>query len=147
VSPNDVSTGPTTSGLRQVLYISRAAAAVTDPDVKKILFASRRNNRRKDITGCLLFSGRHFVQVLEGDRAALSELIAQIAADPRHDNVQVVVDHQVKMRRYPNWSMGILYKLEVVDRIEAILAGADCSSDIAFELMSDVNPDSVMGAL
>ena len=87
------------------------------------------------------------MQVLEGDRAALSELIAQIAADPRHDNVQVVVDHQVKMRRYPNWSMGILYKLEVVDRIEAILAGADCSSDIAFELMSDVNPDSVMGAL
>ncbi len=144
---NDVKASPATKGLRQVLYISRAVGAVTDPDVRKLLFVSRRNNRRKDITGCLLFSGSHFVQVLEGERTALSELIAQIASDPRHDKVQVVVDHQVKMRRYPDWSMGILYKLEVADRIEAILAGAECTSEMAFDLMSDVNPDSVMGSL
>jgi Sensors of blue-light using FAD len=147
VSQDDVSTGPTTSGLRQVLYLSRAAGEVTDVEVRRILFASRRNNRRRDITGCLLFSGRHFVQVLEGEREVLSDLIAHIGADPRHDNVQVVVDQEVRIRRYPNWSMGILYKLEVADRIEAILAGAACPPDIAFGLMSDVNPDSVMGAL
>lgn len=43
--------------------------------------------------------------------------------------------------------MGILYKLDVADRIEAILAGADCPPAVAFALLADVNPDSVMGAL
>lgn len=144
---NEVSTGSTASGLRQVLYISRAAGAVTDAEIRRILFASRRNNLRRDITGCLLFSGRHFVQVLEGERATLSALIQVIAADPRHDSVQVVVDHQVVRRRYPEWSMGLLYKLEVADRIEFMLAGGECSPERAFDLMSNVNPDSVIGAL
>ena len=147
VSPNNLSTDPRARGLRQVLYISRAADGVTDAEVRKILLVSRRNNRQRDITGCLLFSGRHFAQVLEGERKVLGDLIAVIAADPRHDKVQVVVDHQVSVRRYPDWSMGVLYKLEVADQIEAILAGANCSHEMAFDLMSEVNPDSVIGAL
>jgi hypothetical protein len=147
VSPHDVNSAPTASGLRQVLYISRAAGTVTDTEVKKILFASQRNNRRKDVTGCLLFTGSHFVQVLEGDGAALSSLLAYIATDPRHTNVQVIVDQRVTRRRCPDWSMGLLYKLDIADRIETLLAGAACSRDVAFELLCEVSPDSVLGGL
>lgn len=147
VSSNDVSTASAASRLRQVLYISRAAGEVTDAELKRILFSSRRNNRRSDITGCLLFTGRHFVQVLEGESASLSTLIAGIAKDPRHTEVQIVVDQQVTRRRYSDWSMGLLYKLEVADRVETLLASAGCSAEVAFDLLSDVSPDSVLGGL
>lgn len=145
--PNQTSTDPAASGLRQVLYISRATSAVTDAEIKKILNSSRRNNRRSDITGCLLVTDRHFVQVLEGDGQALSALVARIATDPRHGEVRVFVDRQVAQRRYPDWSMGLLYRLEVADRIEALLAGDACSPDAAFGLLTDVSPDSVLGKL
>ena len=147
VSTNDSSSDPAAGGLRQVLYISRATRAVSDSDVRRILFASRRNNRRIDVTGCLLFSGSHFVQVLEGERGALRDLIAHIAQDVRHENVRVVVDHEVRKRTYPGWSMGILYRLDVADRIDAILEGADCPPEVALGLLCEVNPDSVVGAL
>lgn len=147
VSSNDVSTAPAASRLRQVLYISRTAGTVTDSEVKRILFSSRRNNRRSDITGCLLFTGRHFVQVLEGESAALSALIEGIATDARHTDVRIVMDQSVTQRTYSSWSMGLLYKLDVADRVETLLASASCSPELAFDLLSDVSPDSILGGL
>jgi hypothetical protein len=133
--------------LKQVLYASRAAASVTEFDVRNVLSVSRRNNRRADVTGCLLYSGRHFIQVLEGDAEVLDRLVARIANDPRHDGVQVVVDQTVTARRFPDWSMGILFKLDTADRIEALLGGGTLLHAAALELMMDVNPDSVIGTL
>ena len=133
--------------LRQLFYLSRAAAALTDLEVRQILQISQRNNRRKDITGCLLYTGRHFAQVLEGERALLDELVDRIARDKRHTELVVAIDQQVSVRRFPDWSMGILYKSDAADRIEDALVSGRLSAELALELLADVHPDSVMGAL
>jgi hypothetical protein len=133
--------------IKQVLYISRSAPSVTELDVRKILFASQRNNRRHDITGCLLYSGRHFVQVLEGLPAALDLVLARIAADPRHDRVRVVAERETLTRRYPHWSMGILFKLDLADHVEALLEGEQCAPERVESLLAQVVPDTVAGAL
>jgi len=70
--------------LRQVFYFSRARAGLSDSDVRQILWISQRNNRQRDFTGCLLFSGQHFAQVLEGDPVGLDELLVHIRKDDRH---------------------------------------------------------------
>ena len=134
--------------LRQLFYLSRAAATITQPEIRKILLVAQRNNRKRDITGCLLYSGKHFAQVLEGDPAAIAEVLARIDKDARHNSVVVVIDHEVSTRRFPDWSMGILYKLDIANRLEALLQSNDSlSKDLALELMDEVNPDTVMGSL
>jgi hypothetical protein len=133
--------------LRQLFYLSRAAASLTDLEVRQILQISQRNNRRQDITGCLLYTGRHFAQVLEGESARLDELVERIARDPRHSDFVVAIDHQVRTRRYPDWSMGILYKSDEADRIERVLASGAPSEALALDLLAAVHPDTVMGAL
>ena len=133
--------------LRQLLYLSRADPALTTVTVQHILRVSQRNNRRKDITGCLLYSGQHFAQILEGNSAGLTELVSCIAKDPRHHNLVVAVDHEVDARTFPDWSMGILFKLDVADRIEALLAGEHLSEDLTFELLNEMKVDTVMGTL
>ncbi|MET0934827.1 MAG: BLUF domain-containing protein, partial [Luteibacter sp.] len=92
--------------LRRIFYISRAARALTDAEIQNILRISQRNNRRNDITGCLLCSGEYFAQTLEGRRDALDGTLARIAADPRHAEVHVVFDENVDSRICPEWSMG-----------------------------------------
>ena len=76
--------------LFQVFYVSRATAAFDTAEVQSILQASRRQNCRLGVTGCLLFSGHCFAQVLEGRQAVVGALTRRIAADPRHVGVRVL---------------------------------------------------------
>ena len=133
--------------LRQVFYLSRADAAITDQAVRQILLIAQRNNRQKDITGCLLYSGTHFAQILVGDPAVLDELVSRIRKDARHNSIVVAIDRETSIRKFPDWSMGILYKLDLADRFEALLSGEQLSEGVALELMNAVNPDTVMGSL
>lgn len=133
--------------LRQLFYASRVADAPGDIDIDKILRISRRNNRRLDVTGCLLYSGRHFAQVLEGRTDAVGELMARIGADPRHRGLKVIADRRIRQRDFPEWSMGLLYKLDVADRIEALLAADHPGDGAVLALMAEMNTDTVMGAL
>lgn len=42
-------------------------------------------NARVDVTGMLLYHGRTFFQVLEGDRGVVEPLFDRIGKDKRHD--------------------------------------------------------------
>src|SRR5687767_11481952 len=101
--------------LRQIFYVSAAEGAMSPDDVNRILHASRRNNGKADITGCLLFSGRTFAQVLEGRPQAVEQLAARIAGDPRHSRLRVVATRDVQRRTYVSWSMAYLYSLDLED--------------------------------
>ncbi len=46
--------------IHQVFYVSQASAGVNLQLVQAILAQSRVNNWRCDVTGLLMFSGRHF---------------------------------------------------------------------------------------
>jgi hypothetical protein len=137
----------TVARLEQCFYLSRAAQQLTRFEVQQILHISRRNNRQRDITGCLLYTGAHFAQILEGEHAALETLLGRIAQDPRHENLVVTMTRDIDIRRFPDWSMGLLYKSETADRIEALLSCALLPEAEADRLFEEVNPDSVMGSL
>ena len=134
------------TSIQQVLYISRAAPDVAESDVQQILAVSKRNNWRLDITGCLLFSGRHFVQTLEGKAEELRPLLVRLKADPRHQDVLVLLDHTVQRRLYGSWSMAYLYRLDLVDELDALLSGKSFTSADAALLMQSAGVDSVMGS-
>jgi len=92
--------------MRQLLYVSNTAQPVSVGDLDDILTASRRNNAQLGITGLLLFIDDGFLQVLEGEESAVREVYARVASDPRHGNATVMLDREIPVRAFPEWSMG-----------------------------------------
>jgi len=135
------------SAVFQVFYVSRATAAFDNAQIQSILQASRRQNARLDVTGCLLFSGHCFAQVLEGRQAVVSALARKIAADPRHVGVRVLSEGQRDERDYADWAMGYLYDLNLEDDLETLLMIPDRSPAVTADVMERMRPDPVMGAL
>jgi hypothetical protein len=70
-----------------------------------VLAISRLNNLRDGITGALISSDRHFVQLLEGDRIAVRRCFKRIMRDPRHRDLQVVTALAADQRLFGSWSM------------------------------------------
>ena len=135
------------SAVFQIFYVSRAATAFDDAQVQSMLQASRRQNDRLDVTGCLLFSGHCFAQVLEGRQKVVSALARRIAADPRHAGVRVLSETQRDERDYADWAMGYLYDLNLEDDLETLLMIPDRSPVVTADVMERMRPDPVMGAL
>jgi hypothetical protein len=90
--------------LSQYLYISTAPTLPRE-EVDAILATSARNNPARGITGLLLFNGRNFLQLLEGDEAEVADLMDKITADPRHAGVSVLDKRAIAMRACPDWAM------------------------------------------
>jgi hypothetical protein len=88
------------------MYASRAAASVDHEALLAILKKSKLNNTSSGVTGLLCYSGGIFLQVLEGGRAAVSQLYNRIASDPRHTDVVLLSYEEIGERCFAGWSMG-----------------------------------------
>ena len=90
--------------LSQYLYISTAPTLPRE-EVGSILATSARNNPLRGITGLLLFNGRNFLQLLEGEEGEIASLMERITADPRHSGVSVLDRRGIDTRTCPDWAM------------------------------------------
>jgi Sensors of blue-light using FAD len=131
----------------QTFYVSRATLPFDNAAVQSILQISRRNNARVDVTGCLLFSGHCFAQVLEGEQDVVRALTRRIEDDPRHVDVRFLYEVRREEREYVDWSMGYLHDLTLEDDLEMLLLIPDSSPAVVAEVMERMRPDPVMGAL
>jgi len=100
--------------LSQYLYISTAPTLPRE-EVDAILAASARNNPARGITGLLLFNGRNFLQLLEGDEGEVASLMDTITADPRHSGVSVLDRRGITERTCPDWAMKRVLIAESID--------------------------------
>ncbi len=93
--------------LTRLMYVSssRLDPAAVDSGIDSIVNDARRHNSEDQLTGALLFSGTHFVQILEGDAAAIDCLMQRLHADPRHEGIIIVEHGPVSERRFGNWAM------------------------------------------
>ncbi len=114
----------------QLLYISRATRPMLGIDIESILFTARRFNQRSDITGMLISSPANFMQVLEGDEAAVKESYARISADPRHRAHVILRETEVEARQFGDWTMAShIYRDHqldgMIDDITAVVGNCD----------------------
>ena len=94
--------------LHRLLYVSRVADVFRqrfEADMARIVALSEVNNRRRDVTGVLVSHEGWFVQALEGRREVILELYNHIAADPRHEAVQLVSLEPARERIFGAWGM------------------------------------------
>lgn len=98
--------------LVQLTYASRTSRNITADDMKEILVASERNNKRVGVTGALCLANGIFLQQLEGDRTEVNRLYHRILSDPRHREPAVLDFAEITSRRFSTWAMGSLAPLE-----------------------------------
>ena len=86
--------------LHRVIYASEAVGATgaSTLSIAQILGVSERNNRRADLTSCLMFHDGHILQAMEGSRADLDRLLRVLLVDPRHTGMRILVDLPVSER-------------------------------------------------
>ena len=92
--------------LVRLLYASRAASPMTEPELATILRQSRDHNPAEGITGLLCYTDGIFMQVLEGGRNAINARYKQIIGDPRHHEVILLSYEEIGERQFAGWSMG-----------------------------------------
>jgi FAD-dependent sensor of blue light len=89
-----------------MVYVSSAIDQFSEAGLRELLATSRTNNTRLGLTGMLLYKEGSFMQVLEGDEAAVRALYAKIGLDPRHRGLLTLLQGPLEERLFPDWSMG-----------------------------------------
>jgi hypothetical protein len=96
---------PQEAGVYHLLYCSQAVHMFGEEQLADLLEHSLACNAACDITGLLCYGNGHFVQVLEGEAAAVEILFARIARDRRHHRVHVLSRGVGPARRFDDWRM------------------------------------------
>lgn len=91
--------------LRRLVYTSRVARQVRFADAEAIARGSVERNQQAGLTGLLLYTPSHFLQVLEGEPGAIASTYFRISKDSRHTHLRVIDDREVDGREFAAWAM------------------------------------------
>ena len=148
-------TKSTGTKLRSAIYKSRCKGLADWDLVESILDSSTKNNPANAITGVLLATETHFLQLLEGEFEALNATLERISRDTRHYEVQLISFSEIEERRFGNWGMHGIGLFDLNPELKARLGskfGAD-NGNIRFpstehevlELLSMALPEDFPG--
>ena len=92
----------------QVIYSSRALEQLSLADLESILVDAREGNKKRGITGALIFVEGIFLQILEGERDAVHDLLGSIRKDSRHSELHVIYEAEIEHAMFSAWKMAYL---------------------------------------
>lgn len=130
-------------GLVHLSYCSYAQSPVESTGLDRILEASKRNNRRDDITGLLTYSGEVFVQFLEGPPELVRQLMGRLQIDPRHRDIIILSEGHDHERIFPDWDMELVTREEAYRVLQDALSEAKSYDKVIglSSLLSKLVPD------
>ena len=109
MTPNTIEklrSNETTAGrLNSIVYKSRSKDVADLELVKSILSSSTKNNSINGITGVLIATRTHFLQLLEGEFEALNVTFQRISSDTRHDKIEIISFTEIEEREFGEWAM------------------------------------------
>lgn len=89
-------------GLYRLIYTS-TVNTLEHGGLQNVVESMAYENDRNFITGMLLMDNGYFVQLLEGERAAVSQRFIEIAAEPYHRGVEIMVCEPIDARLFSSW--------------------------------------------
>lgn len=132
--------------LTRLVYASRRTLGEADRthEIERIIASARRLNAANGVTGFLMVTPTGFAQVLEGEQDNIAETYGRIVVDPRHADIQLLLEEPITERRFAHWSMGLAEQDEttmfifglygVVPEADLAEQPADTLLDLAAEL-------------
>jgi Sensors of blue-light using FAD len=106
--------------LRRLAWSSVPSSSFSAAHLNQIIAPSRRNNERNHISGMLLFTGAHFLAMLEGEERELGALWLRLEQDQRHCDLFRIGDDLCGKRMYSEWMMAYIVDSKVDEQIEAL---------------------------
>jgi len=76
-----------------------------DITLSNISSKAKDNNPETGITGLLFYHNQRFLQIIEGEKQSLEDLMSIIAKDKRHRNIERLIDQPIKKRGFNKWNM------------------------------------------
>ena len=108
--------------LRRLIYSSRVARHVRFADAEEVAQKSVDRNQRLGLTGILLYTPSHFLQVLEGEPDAVGQTYLRISRDPRHSRLRIIDDCEISAREFGAWAMTAALGTATSAELEALTA-------------------------
>ena len=106
--------------LRRLAWSSLPSPSFSEARLNEIVAPSRRNNERHHLSGMLLFTGAHFLAILEGDERDLDNLWLCLERDARHCELIRIGDDACGERWFPKWMMAYTDHAVVGSQIERL---------------------------
>lgn len=93
------------AAVHRLIYISRSLVGADPSALDAIVGRSAARNQEQGITGVLWSDSVSFAQVLEGEYHAVVETMDRIRGDPRHCEIEVVLNRGISQRMFGRWGM------------------------------------------
>lgn len=94
--------------LYEIIYVSLASRDLPAEELVQLLDKARAHNAAQGITGMMIYHRREFMQLLEGEQAAVQALYDRIAGDPRHQQLRKIWDGPIRERGFSDWGMAFV---------------------------------------
>jgi hypothetical protein len=91
--------------LFRLIYKSRSSRRIDRETVRGILRTSAELNRKNRITGVLLATPSHFLQVIEGGFEEVNSTFMRIVDDPRHEEIRLIAFGPAEDWLFEGWVM------------------------------------------
>ena len=95
------------TSFRCIVHTSRMVRPWGADELEILALAAKSKNQKMGITGRLLVLQDSFVHALEGPPQAVSSTLYLISQDPRHTDIQALVDTPVKDRKFSDWTLDL----------------------------------------
>ncbi len=89
----------------EITYSSIVKKDINKDDIKDILSKARIHNSANGVTGCLLYYNKQFIQILEGEKEVIKDLLKKIEKDERHFNIRILAESEKEDRTFKKWTM------------------------------------------
>lgn len=94
--------------IQRLIYCSRVARSVRYADAQQIARASATRNAKVGVSGLLVYTPSHFIQVLEGPSDHVQATFERIHNDPRHEQLQVLEEARPHAPEFKEWPMHVV---------------------------------------
>ncbi|WP_298914628.1 BLUF domain-containing protein [uncultured Algimonas sp.] len=95
----------TRPALLEIVYSSETPVPMGSEEVRALLDHSRRNNAQAGVTGLLCYDRHQFLQIIEGETDVILDLFHTIQNDPRHTDLRILHEGDIKDRAFSDWKM------------------------------------------
>lgn len=129
-------TVPTGVSLHGLLYRSRMRGGLRPEDIARLVGPARQHNAQTGITSVLMARDGTFLQWLEGPGDAVMALLRRIAADPRHEQLEVLRQGPLPQRHHEGCPLALIAPRGQVCMVCALVSGVPdphASTDLCAE--------------
>ena len=106
--------------LRRIAWSSVPSSSFSAARLGEIVAPARWNNKCNDVSGVLLYTGMHFLEILEGEESVLNEMWSRLENDHRHASLVRIGDEACEERRFVGWKMAYADDLDIGSQVEML---------------------------